>query len=323
MRVCPIRKLPWLLGLTALVLAFGVGLPWLRSGHQRRAPAQRLARASRYLYVWDGAIPGDTGRTRELLRFAARQRISGVFIEASPLGYGEPGAADRYRAFVERLHRARVRVLALGGHPFWTVPCDAGVPGQPTCFDEGWDFYERIAQSGVEFDGILDDSEPQGTHHAGGHYFWDGLPGSAQDYLDFLHGLRARIGELELTVATPFWFDTDERLVLALDGEAAARPLHLHVAGIADVVQVMAYRDHAAGPGGILEVSAGELAAGPSIVAVETADLGPEGDATTFWEEGRAHLERELETLHDGLGDDPAYRGVAIHHHASLRDLAE
>jgi hypothetical protein len=120
-------------------------------------------------------------------------------------------------------------VLALNGYPWFTVSDTAGVPGQPTGHTEGWAVYAAVATSGVPFDGILDDSEPYSTTYTVGqtvhNHFWESLPTSAQQYLDWLQGIRAVAGSLPVYSTVPYWYDADPRLDLALEGQAAPRPL--------------------------------------------------------------------------------------------------
>src|SRR5262245_40057155 len=80
------------------------------------------------LYVWDSTIPGDTLATRQLLHFARNQGFDTLALEASPVGYGESGALERYRRFTQLAHAAGLRVLALSGFPWFTVSAQSGLP---------------------------------------------------------------------------------------------------------------------------------------------------------------------------------------------------
>jgi hypothetical protein len=92
------------------------------------------------------------------------------------------------------------------------------------------------------------------------------------------------------------------------------------VAGIVDVVNVLVYRDQARGSDGMLFHARGELAAGPVLIGVETCDIGI--DPATFWEEGRAALDRELALFARRHRSHPSFCGFSIHDHGCYRDLS-
>ena len=288
-------------------------------GGESIAPTGR-ASTDRSLFVWDGAIASDPAARDQLLDFALERGIDQLFVDASPVGYGQSGATSDYAALVGEAHAAGLFVVAVGGFPWWGVSDTAGLPNQPTGHGEGWAYYAAIAASGVPFDGILDDTEP---YLAAPDDWAARTDERAQDYLDFLRGVEARIGGLRLFATIPFWYDQDPAYDLALDGSAASRTLNAYVADIADVTVVMAYRDVAAGPDGILEHTAGELAAGPTLIAVETVGLGPDpvSDKLSFWEEGQAHLEAELDVIAKTLRRNGNLAGFAIHDEPAYRLL--
>ncbi|MFT5688274.1 MAG: hypothetical protein ACI8PQ_001112 [Planctomycetota bacterium] len=87
------------------------------------------ASLSRMLYVWDGNIPGDVPETQRLLRYASRQGFNTIALEASSVGYGVDGAADRYGEFIQEAHSSGFSVNALIGYAWFSVPDEAGLPG--------------------------------------------------------------------------------------------------------------------------------------------------------------------------------------------------
>lgn len=281
----------------------------------------------RSLYVWDATIPADRFATKALVGFAQQNRISSIYIESAPVGYGEPQAELNYARLVDLAHARGVQVFALIGNPWFTVPADAGLPGQPSSQTEGVNVLRRLALATVDFDGVIDNSMPYLTDYeqdsATHNWFFENLPYSAQDYLDYVRTAELVLGDLPFHHAIPFWFDSDPRLLLALDASPVARPLNSYVSDIVDVVNVLAYRDHAQGPDGILAISLGELLTGPTTVGIETRDLGADLSYLTFWEEGSATLELELFRVWLVHRTNPNLRGFSLHHYGSYQTLLD
>ena len=311
----------------ALVLVALMGVPQKGEGKGGGAgggkggnSTEGQAGPTRSLFVWDSAVTATPAARRALVDFALERGIGRLFLDASAVGYRQSGAIEEHTALADEVHAAGIELFAAGGYPWWGVSDTAALPSQPTGHGEGWDFYEAIATSGVPYDGVLDDTEP----YLAAPDDWQARTAErAQDYLDFLHGVRARTGALPLFATIPFWYDQDPAYDLALDGEQAPRPLNAHVAGIADGVVVMAYRDFARGAGGILEHTAGELALGPTVIAVETTYLGddPVSDKLSFWQEGEAYMESELALVSRDLRREPNLAGFAIHDEPGYRAL--
>jgi len=284
--------------------------------HSIPFPVQHIGTSA--LFVWDSSIPGNELETNRLLQFAASRGINTLFLEASPVGYEQAGSIPRFTGFVDAARGAGIAVYALSGYPWWTTACGDGIPGQDSCFEEGWSVYQNIASSGIPFEGIVDDSEPYLANEAD---WWSRPAERAQDYLDYLRGIRSRIGGMIFQTTIPFWYDEDARLLLSLDGEANSHPLNWYASRIVDRVVVMDYRDRARGQDGILSHIQGEAQTGPFLLAVET-NCGLE-DKITFCEEGSAAMKSEMQTVSRRLRSQPNFRGFAIHDYFGLENLPE
>ena len=278
----------------------------------------------RALYVWDNTIPGDVPATDALIDFCEMRFISSVFIECSPIGYGFAGAFANYHDFITALNAEGIEVYALNGYGWFTVSPTAGIPGQPTGWTEGWDIYENVATSGLGFKGIVDDSAPYGVVYTSNGVtvdrFWDDTAVAAQDYLDYLRGIDARIGGLEFIATIPFWYDQDPSLQLKLDGSKKARSLNVYVQDIVDTANVLAYRDEAFGSLGLLACIAGEIKEGDVLVGVETQDLGPSLTGSTFFEESLVTMENELLSTWLPYRRKKRFEGFSIHNYGAYRD---
>lgn len=226
------------------------------------------------------------------LRFVAERRILTVF-----LGVGWAGPEAQVVTFIDRLRAAGVVVHCLGGNPSWLK--------QP---DLARQWMSR-ALSAVKFDAIHLDVEP-----------W-ALPGWADQRGRLLEQYLALIGVVRES-GLPLDLDIAPRLASDSAGKTSVLDA---VLGSADRVTVMAYRDHAEGVNGILEVSAPVRAScskhGVAFrIGVETQPANQTGGpGQTFAEEGRAALEREAALVAKQLMTNPLYLGIAVHdwHHWS------
>lgn len=188
--------------------------------------------------------------------------------------------------------------------------------------------YNLAVGPDASFDGINVDVEPYlllqwkepGTQ----------LPQQYLDLLTILMGRRDASGQAVLVgPAIPRWFDSST-CCQQITWRGTTKALSDHVQDITDYISIMDYRDTADGSAGIIAQAQHELAYANSIgkplsvvIGVETKDLSGTGDpeTVTFWEEGRTHLEAELDKVYAAFTTDPAFAGVALHHYDSLRAL--
>lgn len=198
---------------------------------------------------------------------------------------------------IDQAHAAGLEVYAVGGDPSW-----ATAPG-------AWRGWAREVESG-EWDGAVINVEPYL------HPDWNtNRSGVASQYL---RGVSTADKALSIPFfpTVPFWFDSiAHRKTTLLDA----------VAKRADGIVVLAYRDHAEGADGILDISAEEIAVGERrnitvVIAVETGQVQPE--KVTFFEEGRTALDDELGIVWDSLAGSAAFGGTSVHHWDALRALS-
>ncbi len=129
----------------------------------------------------------------------------------------------------------------------------------------------------------------------------------------------ARKAQLEIGAAIPFWYDG-----LEVDWQGRRRPLNEFVQDLYDYVALMDYRTHAEGEDGILFHAEKELAYASKVgkgvvVGLET---GPaELEKLTFRTLGIKVLTREMDIVECTYRENPAFRGIAIHHLKDWRKL--
>ncbi len=271
-------------GMALLVLMLVAGLA---------APAAAASAAfepgpGRDLWVWEPPGP-------DTIDFSVAEGIRAIYLHAGPGFSSDPA----YRSFVDQAHQAGLLVVAMAGDPTWALQTNDW---------QAW--IDEVAAFGA-FDGIVADVEPYLLPE------WLTKRDRNRVIRSYLRGLESMATTgMPTAAAVPFWWD---------DPAYRRGKLLLieHVMARVDAVVVMAYRDHADGPDGILDVAATEAdladATGTTlIVAVQTA---PDLDKVTFFEEGRAQLEVELAAVAATWGERPSYGGFAIHYFRSFQVL--
>ncbi len=188
--------------------------------------------------------------------------------------------------------------------------------------------YNLAAEPDERFDGVNVDIEPYISPD-----FKDPSKFLQGEYLDGLAEMIARRDAAGINLpfgpAVPKWYDSSEQGAdIAWNGQT--KWLSQHVQDISDYISIMDYRDTADGSAGIIAGAAGEIAYADQIgkpdsvvIGVETLDIANSGDPETisFWEEGRAHMETELDKVYAAFAGEGSFGGIAVHHYDSYRLL--
>ncbi|WP_169091516.1 DNRLRE domain-containing protein [Paenibacillus sp. PL91] len=188
--------------------------------------------------------------------------------------------------------------------------------------------YNLAAEADEKFDGINVDIEPYiSPDFKNPSKFLQG------EYLDGLAKMIARRDAAGINLpfgpAIPKWYDSSTQGE-SITWNGQTKWLSEHVQDISDYISIMDYRDSADGTAGIIAGAAGEIAYAGQIgkpesvvIGVETLDIASSGDPETisFWEEGRLHMEAELDKVYAAFGVDGAFGGIAVHHYDSYRLL--
>ncbi|WP_185601628.1 Ig-like domain-containing protein [Paenibacillus sp. 598K] len=188
--------------------------------------------------------------------------------------------------------------------------------------------YNLSAAANERFDGINVDIEPYISPD-----FKDSSKFLQGEYLDGLSKMIARRDAAGINLpfgpAIPKWYDTSEQGAnIVWNGQT--KWLSEHIQDISDYISIMDYRDTADGTAGIIAGAAGEMAYAELIgkpdsvvIGVETLDIANSGDpeTITFWEEGRLHMEAELDKVYTAFDPSSAFGGIAVHHYDSYRML--
>ncbi|MDF1596227.1 MAG: hypothetical protein P1T08_09025 [Acidimicrobiia bacterium] len=251
-------------------------------------PAQALGR--RALWVWDGPVDG-------VITFAVDHGITDLYLHSPPGFSGSP----LYAPFIESAHAVGIQVFAMAGDPLWASD------------RAPWSEWVDEVVGFNAFDGLVFDVEP----YLNSDWNTKRRNRLIQSYLAGLDEAARHAGPLQVHTAVPFWWDDPAYRVK----RTALVELVLERS---DGIVVMAYRDSAAGPDGILSLSQNEADLAASMdklfaIGVETAPVGL--DKVSFAEEGTAEMEIELAEVEAAYSAVPQYSGIAIHHYASYASM--
>ena len=243
------------------------------------------------LWVWDGPVDG-------VIEFAANRNVTDLYLSAPP-GFTSDA---RYAPFIADARTQGLRVWAVAGDASWAKDRSAWV-----------DWTDEVVGFG-QFDGIVADVEPYLLADWSNDRKRSRLISS---YLKNLKAATAAAGSSEMLVAVPFWWDVDEY-------RTKGKTLVEQTLATTDGIVVMAYRDHAEGVDGIVDLAGFEVALGSQmskrvVVGVETGVASI--DKVTFQEEGLAVMAVELAKVEAAFASAGGYGGVAIHHYASYLTL--
>ncbi len=249
--------------------------------------------------AWRGAEAG-----RDLVRTAQRLCLDRVYVDVTAAGAaGESAAADLARDVAELSRTAASAGLEVGvvaGDPWW--PTDEGRVDVERLLR----FVAGLVDEGVAIAGLHLDVEPWGLEA------WAGSKDElVEQYLRFVIWTERIRDELVPSVPVaylvPYWFDgsNGEVSTVEVDGRSAVPFDHL-AAGISagGSLSVMAYRDRAAGEGGIVDLVRHEFGQQqvPVLVGVETTEIDP--PTATFAGATLAALLDELDSVAEATGTE-------------------
>lgn len=250
------------------------------------------ASSDRAMWVWDGPVDG-------VIEFATSRGVTDLYLSAPP-GFSSDAT---YASFIDDAQGQGLRVWAVAGDASWAKNRSAWV-----------NWTNEVVGFGL-FDGIVADVEPYLLAD------WSNSRKRSRlisNYLKNLKAATAAAGSTEMMVAVPFWWDLDEY-------RTNGKTLVEQTMAATDGVIVMAYRDHAEGTDGIVDLAGFEVALGSQmskrvVVGVETGAVSV--DKVTFFEEGSAAMAAELTKVESAFAGAGGYGGVAIHHYASYSTMA-
>jgi hypothetical protein len=301
------------------------------------ADAPAAPSAPRSLWVWDAGVASNLNDQKTFLDFCRDHDIKTVFLSLGdfddakklPEENRKHLTAQQLGDFLERAHAAKIKVEGLGGDPHLALAEEhqIALDQLKRVLD-----YNQQASPARRLDGYQWDVEPY-TLDA---FKTDQHDSILEQYLAFVNAAVAMVKsdslhrQFALGFAVPFWFDKD---VQSVSWNNKKQPVVFSVMDILSAlpqsyIAIMAYRDHAAGSNGSIEVSQAEMDYAdthtPKVgvwVGMETGNVQPA--SITFYGKTNADLEKAIGDVNTAFRSDAGYRGVAIHHWGSYSELLQ
>jgi hypothetical protein len=257
-------------------------------------------------WLWDTSLITAKADVDEMKLFLEDKKIDTLFLQIEPsISY------DHYQLFITELAEIGIAVHALDGSPYWDQT-------DHDRFVRWLAAYQETTEPIAQFQGIHLDIEP--------YLHSDWVENQEEAILAYQKSIKRMVmgaHELQLPfgVDIPFWFDT-----IHFNNQFGTGILSKWIIKEIDEVTIMAYRNQAHGPNGIIEIIQEEMAWADElgkriVIALETVEL-PE-EHTSFFDLGAKVLDKELREVHKEYGNRSSYGGFAIHHLVSWMRLDE
>lgn len=265
----------------------------------------------RAVWVWQSDDVRDPKRAQALLDFVQKKSANRVYIQSQSLLSTRTDRA-RLADFLDVAHARSVKVELLFGEASWAL-----TKNHATAID--------LAQAAADFTATLTGGKPAGVRFDVEPNLlpeWDqDQNGTANQYLDLLDSLYATLAGSGLKLAVDFNFSFAHR---SIKRNGKTQSLTRWLAAATNWSTVMAYRDHATGSNGIIDIASEAVAdaalEGKSmVVGVNTSCDRPAH--TSFCGLGQAVLDRELDATIAGFAAKQPIAGVAVHDYTDWQAL--
>lgn len=270
-------------------------------------------------YEWSDRTWRTASARSDLVRTARTLCLDRVYVDVTGAGAADATETAALASDVTALVRASasqgLEVGVVAGDPWW--------PTEPGRVDAArlLRFVDGLVGDGVDVASLHLDVEPWGLEQ------WSVSKAELLDgYLRFVAWTERTRVDIGLAVPVayliPYWFDGGNGEVsrIELDGRTAFPLDHLVATiGTGGSLSVMAYRDRARGPGGIIELVADEFDQQQVtvLVGVETTDIDP--PTATFAGSTTGELLRELAEVADATRTEE----IVVNDVDGLRRLAD
>lgn len=211
-----------------------------------------------------------------------------------------------YNEFVERAHALGIEVHAMGGHPNWAL--EKGEE-RLKMFIDYVNGYNKAVPPRQQFDGIHLDIEPYVLKD------WsdssEGVLTTWKDNIELFQNEVKKESDLETSVDLAIWLDDHQ-----IPGQSDMS-FSKWVIDTVDHTTLMAFRDTAEGSNGIVDVSEKEMEfadeLGKELIVSVEMKQNENVPHISFYEEGKAVMEEELDKTESILSRHDSYHGNAVH----------
>lgn len=247
----------------------------------------------------------------ELLQFAKANGVNLIYLQILQDGEITP---DQYRTFIREAAQNGIQVHALHGGSEWVL---AENRYHITDLINWVKQYNLTAASNERFTGIHLDVEPYILPEWSTNQ--DAIVTAWVDTVKmFITQARRADSTLQLGSDIPAWLEY-------VNIPKKGGKLSTFMISQYDHVTLMAYRDFAQGPNGVIEIVQNEIAQANQlgkkvIVGVNTIVGDAEGDMVTFAEEGNAFMESQIALIHSALKGNASFAGHAVHDYTSWKN---
>jgi len=266
------------------------------------------AEQKRGTYIWHAS--NLISEPDQIIQFAKEKGLNMLYTR---LDLRQP--FSEYQEFVEKAHAEGIEVHAMGGHPKWALE-----HLQPRIMKlvNYVKKYNGEATSAQKFDGIHIDVEPYTVSG------WDRH--NDEKLKEWMDNIKLFVKEskedtnLEVSMDLAMWWD-DRKTPGNPD-----LPFNKWVMKQMDHTSVMAFRDYAEGPGGILYMTKEEMEHANNLgkPVLLSLEMRPSLiDKITFAEEGKAKMREQIDVMENNLQDDPSYEGYMIHSYEYWKEAKE
>ncbi|RNB90448.1 hypothetical protein EDM56_08030 [Brevibacillus fluminis] len=261
-------------------------------------------------WIWDATII--TEQADDVIAFAKENGVNLIYlhIEQNKI------APDQYRSFIKAAGQAGIKVDALGGDRNWALTDNQS---NISSFISWVKDYNSQAAEAERFQGIHVDIEPYLLSRWEKHK--DDVIEQWMENMEFVVSETKKDPGLTVSADLPFWIDT---LKVPGDSEKVSSWMLDRL----DSITLMAYRNYAEGPNGIVDITQRVLADANDrkkasvIVGVNILE-SKEGDNVSFHKQGTTEMERELSILQSALAQSPSFAGYAVHDYKSWRKASQ
>lgn len=220
---------------------------------------------------------------------------------------------EYYHSFIEKANTKGIKVFALDGSADWVAPNGSKYQLQILNWITA---YQQNAPNIQQFAGIHFDIEP---------YIYSGWSTNQAQTIKTYQNLIVKAKQeannlnLPFEVDMPFWFD--EIMYKNTYGKGV---LSEWVITHVDSVTIMAYRDSAQA---IIKIVQSEINYAKKVnksitIGVETMPSA-EGKYVSFAEEGESYMLQQLKQVENHYAFNPAFKGIAIHHVDSWKNMIQ